>query len=55
MSFAKSIYKVPGKKAAVTYSEPNRTSQMELFAEVVELLAVNHFRKKLHLRYLTEF
>ena len=37
------------------YSETCQTSKMEYFTKIVNGLAVNYFRKKLHLGYLTGF
>ena len=37
------------------HSEPSRTSNIELLAKIVWLLAANYFRKKLHLRCASWF
>ena len=38
ISFPKTIYEVPGNKDTGTYSEPNWTSEIELFAEIGTLM-----------------
>ena len=49
------IYMQKFNMFSLAYLEPTQTYKMELFEKTVEALAVNYFRKKLHLTCLNRF